>query len=185
MDQLVEVKPTELRFTVAAGVQSTVTLRLRSLVADALLFKFKTTAPLRYAVQPNASVIAPGASADITVVLKLFKVLPPEMGTWRDKFMLQIARVDPATSALSVEEGMGGAERGRQGGAGEEGPPAVSPAWACRPPRLMGWSRRGRRRTTLAPRVPAAWPRRPVRPRHWAARPPGRARRIRQTGTCW
>lgn len=104
MDQLVEVKPTELRFTVAAGVQSTVTLRLRSLVADALLFKFKTTAPLRYAVQPNASVIAPGASADITVVLKLFKVLPPEMGTWRDKFMLQIARVDPATSALSVEE---------------------------------------------------------------------------------
>lgn len=105
MDQLVEVKPTELRFTVAPGVQSTATLRLRSLVSDALLFKFKTTAPLRYAVQPNASVIPPGATADITVVLKLFKALPPEMATWRDKFMLQIARVDPDSAAsLSVEE---------------------------------------------------------------------------------
>ncbi|GAB0497293.1 hypothetical protein MMPV_008624 [Pyropia vietnamensis] len=105
MDQLVEVKPTELRFTVAPGVQSTVTLRLRSLVSDALLFKFKTTAPLRYAVQPNASVILPGATVHITVVLKLFNALPPEMTTWRDKFMLQIALVSPQSAAnLSTEQ---------------------------------------------------------------------------------
>eukprot|EP00168_Porphyra_purpurea_P008988 TRINITY_DN2177_c0_g1_i3.p2 TRINITY_DN2177_c0_g1~~TRINITY_DN2177_c0_g1_i3.p2 ORF type:complete len:398 (-),score=166.66 TRINITY_DN2177_c0_g1_i3:9-1202(-) len=104
MDKLVDVKPSELRFTVTAGVQSTVTLRLRSLVTDALLFKFKTTAPLRYAVQPNASVIAPGATTDIAVVLKTFKALPPDMANWRDKFMLQIAPVDPALASLSVED---------------------------------------------------------------------------------
>jgi len=104
MDKLVDVKPSELRFTVTAGVQSTVTLRLRSLVPDALLFKFKTTAPLRYAVQPNASVIAPGTTADIAVVLKTFKSLPPDMTNWRDKFMLQIARVDAAHASLSDED---------------------------------------------------------------------------------
>jgi len=104
MDKLVDIKPSELRFTVTAGVQSTVTLRLRSVVTDALLFKFKTTAPLRYAVQPNASVIAPGTTADIVVVLKTFKSLPPDMTNWRDKFMLQIARVDAVHASLSDED---------------------------------------------------------------------------------
>lgn len=79
---------------------------------EPLAFKVKTTAPKLYCVRPNASVIAPGESAKVSIILQGFTQPLPKDYKCKDKFLIvsvpspglvDSAKVSESWSTLEAE----------------------------------------------------------------------------------
>lgn len=63
-------------------------LTLSNPTSQPLAFKVKTTAPKIYCVRPNASILEPGASVKVSIILQGFSQPLPEDYKCKDKFLL-------------------------------------------------------------------------------------------------
>lgn len=70
------------------------TLRLSNQGEEEMAFKVKTTAPRRYCVRPNASVIKPGTTVDVNIMMLPQKEQPQDLQNCKDKFLIQYLNLD-------------------------------------------------------------------------------------------
>ena len=96
-----------LSFTLNANDASQASLTIKNKdVNTHVMFKVKTTRPLRYLVRPNQGVIGPLQSATVMVILQskdcgeLLNMAVNERQLSNDKFLVQSATVDEAFSTL-------------------------------------------------------------------------------------
>lgn len=81
---------------------STQVLTLKNTSQGRQAFKVKTTAPKLYFVRPNTSIINPGETAEVAVIIQPFKEDPPADYQCNDKFLVMstaIANNNPITTA--------------------------------------------------------------------------------------
>lgn len=83
-----EVSPSVLEFTGSFTKQTTEYLTLSNPTNTPLAFKVKTTAPKLYCVRPNASIVKPGDSVQISIILQGFSQPLPADYKCKDKFLL-------------------------------------------------------------------------------------------------
>ncbi|KAG2733255.1 hypothetical protein G9P44_004245 [Scheffersomyces stipitis] len=83
-----EISPSALEFKGSFTKQSTQYLTLTNTTNSPLAFKVKTTAPKLYCVRPNASVIDPGRSAQISIILQGFSSPLQKDYKCKDKFLI-------------------------------------------------------------------------------------------------
>ncbi|KAK6458141.1 uncharacterized protein RJT20DRAFT_29103 [Scheffersomyces xylosifermentans] len=83
-----EVSPATLEFKGSFTKQSTQFLSLTNTTNGPLAFKVKTTAPKLYCVRPNASIIQPGGTAQISIILQGFSQPLAKDYKCKDKFLL-------------------------------------------------------------------------------------------------
>ncbi|EDK46678.1 hypothetical protein LELG_04859, partial [Lodderomyces elongisporus NRRL YB-4239] len=84
--------------------QITEYLTLSNPTNQPLAFKVKTTAPKLYCVRPNASVIEPGQSLQISIILQGFSQPLPSDYKCKDKFLLVSVPASPQTDASKIGE---------------------------------------------------------------------------------
>ncbi|GJQ12021.1 hypothetical protein GpartN1_g3812.t1 [Galdieria partita] len=94
MEKILQVAPTELSFHLELNKPLVQTLKLKNISEETLAFKVKTTQPKRYFVKPNAAIIGAGKEIQVSIVLQPLQELPPDTNTCRDKFLLQVIKVD-------------------------------------------------------------------------------------------
>ncbi|XP_020599184.1 vesicle-associated protein 2-1 [Phalaenopsis equestris] len=92
---LISVHPEELTFEVKLDEPAYCNLKVVNNTEHHVAFKVKTTAPKKYFVRPNASVVQPWDSCTITVTLQAQKQYPPDMQCM-DKFLIQSTKVPPS-----------------------------------------------------------------------------------------
>ncbi|XP_048422725.1 vesicle-associated protein 1-3 [Pyrus x bretschneideri] len=85
---LLSIQPLELKFPFEVKKQSSCSLQLTNKTTNYVAFKVKTTNPKKYCVRPNAGVVLPGTTCDVTVTMQAQKEAPPDMQC-KDKFLLQ------------------------------------------------------------------------------------------------
>ncbi|KAM1814387.1 hypothetical protein ACFX11_028058 [Malus domestica] len=85
---LLSIQPLELKFPFEVKKHSSCSLQLTNKTANYVAFKVKTTNPKKYCVRPNAGVVLPGTTCDVTVTMQAQKEAPPDMQC-KDKFLLQ------------------------------------------------------------------------------------------------
>ncbi|KAL6130699.1 hypothetical protein ACLB2K_069078 [Fragaria x ananassa] len=85
---LLGIQPTELKFPFELKKQSSCSLQLTNKTDKHVAFKVKTTNLKKYCVRPNAGVVLPGSTCDVTVTMQAQKEAPPDMQC-KDKFLLQ------------------------------------------------------------------------------------------------
>ncbi|KAH0980509.1 hypothetical protein GBA52_007686 [Prunus armeniaca] len=85
---LLSIQPTELKFPFEVKKQSSCSLQLTNKTDKYVAFKVKTTNPKKYCVRPNAGIVLPGTTCDVTVTMQAQKEAPPDMQC-KDKFLLQ------------------------------------------------------------------------------------------------
>mmetsp|Transcript_4194 Transcript_4194/g.4145 ORF Transcript_4194/g.4145 Transcript_4194/m.4145 type:complete len:323 (+) Transcript_4194:451-1419(+) len=83
-----EVSPSALEFKGSFTKPTSEYLSLTNTSNTPLAFKVKTTAPKLYCVRPNASIIEPGNSIKISIILQGFSQPLPEDYKCKDKFLL-------------------------------------------------------------------------------------------------
>ncbi|KAM4085549.1 hypothetical protein ACJW30_10G036100 [Castanea mollissima] len=93
-NQLVSIKPDELKFTFELEKQSYCDLKVENNTENHVAFKVKTTSPKKYFVRPNTGVVDPWDSCTIRVTLQAQREYPPDMQC-KDKFLLQSTIVPP------------------------------------------------------------------------------------------
>ncbi|XP_050387130.1 vesicle-associated protein 1-3-like [Argentina anserina] len=95
---LLSIQPTELKFPFELKKQSSCSLQLTNKTDNYVAFKVKTTNPKKYCVRPNAGIVLPGSTCDVTVTMQAQKEAPPDMQC-KDKFLLQsVAAPDGSTT---------------------------------------------------------------------------------------
>ncbi|XP_048141580.1 vesicle-associated protein 1-3-like isoform X2 [Rhodamnia argentea] len=85
---LLDIHPTELKFTFELRRQSSCSMQLSNKTDECVAFKVKTTNPKKYCVRPNSGVVPPGVTCNFTVTMQAPKEAPPDMQC-RDKFLIQ------------------------------------------------------------------------------------------------
>ncbi|PQQ12352.1 vesicle-associated protein 1-3 [Prunus yedoensis var. nudiflora] len=85
---LLSIQPTELKFPFEVKKQSSCSLQLTNKTDKYVAFKVKTTNPKKYCVRPNAGIVLPGTTCDVTVTMQAQKDAPQDMQC-KDKFLLQ------------------------------------------------------------------------------------------------
>ncbi|KAJ8573328.1 hypothetical protein K7X08_009839 [Anisodus acutangulus] len=86
--EFINIYPTELKFPFELRKQSTCSMQLSNKTDQYISFKVKTTNPKKYCVRPNAGVVLPGSSCNVTVTMQAQKEAPPDMQC-KDKFLIQ------------------------------------------------------------------------------------------------
>ncbi|KDP28788.1 hypothetical protein JCGZ_14559 [Jatropha curcas] len=95
---LLSIQPSELKFPFELKKQSSCSLQLTNKTDKYVAFKVKTTNPKKYCVRPNAGVILPRSTCNVTVTMQAQKEAPLDMQC-KDKFLLQsVAAFDGATT---------------------------------------------------------------------------------------
>lgn len=92
--QMISIHPEELTFGLELEKPSYCNLKVINNTEHHVAFKVKTTAPKKYFVRPNISVVQPWDSCTIVVTLQPQKEYPPDMQC-KDKFLIQSAKVPP------------------------------------------------------------------------------------------
>jgi len=87
----------EIRFDLLVGQTLEKSLFLKNNSDYAVAFKVKTTAPKRYCVRPNSSVIKAHESMQVRIVMQPLKELPPPGQPFKDKFLVQACQTTAAT----------------------------------------------------------------------------------------
>ncbi|KAF3795260.1 Vesicle-associated protein 1-3 [Nymphaea thermarum] len=85
---LLDIQPSELKFTFESKKQSSCSLHLANKTGDYVAFKVKTTNPKKYCVRPNTGVVAPRSACDVTVTMQAQSEAPPDMRC-KDRFLIQ------------------------------------------------------------------------------------------------
>ncbi|CAN6477059.1 unnamed protein product [Victoria cruziana] len=85
---LLDIRPSELKFTFELKKQSSCSLHLVNRTGDYVAFKVKTTNPKKYCVRPNTGVVAPRSACDVTVTMQAQSEAPPDMRC-KDRFLVQ------------------------------------------------------------------------------------------------
>jgi len=83
-----------MRSTVELHKQLWCMLRLSNQGNEDLAFKVKTTAPRRYCVRPNASVIKPGTTMEVNIMMLPQKEQPQDLQNCKDKFLIQYLNLE-------------------------------------------------------------------------------------------
>ncbi|XP_064961603.1 vesicle-associated protein 1-3-like isoform X2 [Musa acuminata AAA Group] len=101
---LLDIQPSELRFAFELKKQSLCSFQLTNKTDQCVAFKVKTTNPKKYCVRPNAGIISPKSSCDVTVTMQAQKEAPHDMQC-KDKFLLQsvITEHGVATTDITAE----------------------------------------------------------------------------------
>ena len=90
------------RASVVVGKQLERSLVLTNTSDKSVAFKVKTTAPKRYCVRPNSSVIKPQESIEVRILMQPLKELPPADQPFKDKFLVQSCLTDAETDDAKV-----------------------------------------------------------------------------------
>ncbi|KAF8020443.1 hypothetical protein BT93_G0991 [Corymbia citriodora subsp. variegata] len=85
---LLDIHPTELKFTFELRRQASCSVQLSNKTDKFVAFKVKTTNPKKYCVRPNSGVVLPRATCGFTVTMQAPKEAPHDMQC-RDKFLIQ------------------------------------------------------------------------------------------------
>ncbi|KAF3649881.1 Vesicle-associated protein 1-4 [Capsicum annuum] len=99
--EFINIYPTELKFPFELRKQSSYSLQLSNKTDQYIAFKVKTTNPKKYCVRPNAGVVLPGSSCNVTVTMQAQKEAPPDMQC-KDKFLIQSAIAPNGTTNKDV-----------------------------------------------------------------------------------
>ncbi|KAL3348860.1 hypothetical protein AABB24_022158 [Solanum stoloniferum] len=99
--EFINIYPTELKFPFELRKQSACSMQLSNKTDQYIAFKVKTTNPKKYCVRPNAGVVLPGSSCNVTVTMQAQKEAPPDMQC-KDKFLIQSAIAPTGTTNKDV-----------------------------------------------------------------------------------
>ncbi|EXC03122.1 Vesicle-associated protein 2-2 [Morus notabilis] len=103
--ELLEIQPSELKFTFELKKQSSCSIQLGNKSAHYVAFKVKTTSPKKYCVRPNIGIIKPNATCDFTVTMQAQRVAPTDLHC-KDKFLIQSAVVPNGTTEEDITSAM-------------------------------------------------------------------------------
>ncbi|KAL9687083.1 hypothetical protein QQ045_031479 [Rhodiola kirilowii] len=109
---LLDVHPSELRFNFEVRRQSSCAMQLSNKTDKFVAFKVKTTSPKKYCVRPNAGIVMPRSSCNITVTMQGQKEAPPGMQC-KDKFLLQTVLAPEGATAKDIASEMFNKEEGK------------------------------------------------------------------------
>ncbi|KAL6289988.1 hypothetical protein ACE6H2_007498 [Prunus campanulata] len=109
---LLSIQPTELKFPFEVKKQSSCSLQLTNKTDKYVAFKVKTTNPKKYCVRPNAGIVLPGTTCDVTVTMQAQKDAPPDMQC-KDKFLLQSVVAPDGVTAKDITPEMFNKEDGK------------------------------------------------------------------------
>uniref|UniRef100_A0A7N0TD43 MSP domain-containing protein n=1 Tax=Kalanchoe fedtschenkoi TaxID=63787 RepID=A0A7N0TD43_KALFE len=109
---LLNIHPSELKFPFEEKKQSTCCMQLMNKTDQYVAFKVKTTNPKKYCVRPNAGIVMPGSTCNVTVTMQAQKEAPPDMQC-KDKFLLQSVVAPSGTAAKDVTSEMFNKEEGK------------------------------------------------------------------------
>ncbi|XP_062175453.1 vesicle-associated protein 1-3 [Alnus glutinosa] len=95
---LLNIQPTELKVQFELKRQSSSSMQLTNKTDKYVAFKVKTTNPKKYCVRPNAGIVLPRTTCNVTVTMQAPKEVPPDLQC-KDKFLLQsVVAPDGATT---------------------------------------------------------------------------------------
>ncbi|XP_059449737.1 vesicle-associated protein 1-3-like [Corylus avellana] len=95
---LLNIQPTELKVLFEVKRQSSCSIQLTNKTDKYVAFKVKTTNPKKYCVRPNAGIVLPRTTCNVTVTMQAPKEVPPDLQC-KDKFLLQsVVAPDGATT---------------------------------------------------------------------------------------
>ncbi|KAM6584035.1 hypothetical protein CsatB_011037 [Cannabis sativa] len=109
---LLNVHPSELRFPLELKKQSSCSMQLINKTDKHVAFKVKTTNPKKYCVRPNAGIVLPGDSCNVTVTMQAQKEAPLDMQC-KDKFLLQSVYAPEAATAKDITSELFNKENGK------------------------------------------------------------------------
>ncbi|XP_062091592.1 vesicle-associated protein 1-3 [Humulus lupulus] len=109
---LLNVQPSELKFHFELKKQSSCSMQLTNKTDKHVAFKVKTTNPKKYCVRPNAGIVLPGGSCNVTVTMQAQKEAPLDMQC-KDKFLLQSVSAPEASAAKDITSEMFNKENGK------------------------------------------------------------------------
>ncbi|KAF4384702.1 hypothetical protein F8388_004009 [Cannabis sativa] len=109
---LLNVHPSELRFPFELKKQSSCSMQLINKTDKHVAFKVKTTNPKKYCVRPNAGIVLPGDSCNVTVTMQAQKEAPLDMQC-KDKFLLQSVYAPEAATAKDITSELFNKENGK------------------------------------------------------------------------
>ncbi|GAB4844338.1 hypothetical protein Ancab_037702 [Ancistrocladus abbreviatus] len=107
-----KIQPSELKFPLESRKQSSCSLHLTNKMDQYVAFKVKTTNPKKYCVRPNAGVILPGTTCDVTVTMQAQKEAPYDMQCY-DKFLVQSVVVPDGVTTKDLTPNMFNKEEGK------------------------------------------------------------------------
>ncbi|XP_059632665.1 vesicle-associated protein 2-2-like [Cornus florida] len=110
--KLLEIEPSELKFTFESKKQSSCAIHLANISDQYVAFKVKTTSPKKYCVRPNIGIVKPKSTCDFTVTMQAQHSAPSDMQC-KDKFLIQGTIVPFGTSEEDVTTGMFTKESGK------------------------------------------------------------------------
>lgn len=93
-----------LTFSGTFSKQITEHLQLTNTSSGPLAFKVKTTAPKLYCVRPNASIVKPGETVAIAIILQAFAQKLPTDYKCKDKFLVVLVPCPTSLDAANVPE---------------------------------------------------------------------------------
>ncbi|CAN0842223.1 Vesicle-associated protein 1-2 [Linum grandiflorum] len=109
--ELLSIEPLELKFPFELKKQISSSLQLSNKTDSYVAFKVKTTNPKKYCVRPNAGVVMPRSTCDITVTMQAQKEAPPDMQC-KDKFLLQSVKAPDGSTVKDITAEMFNKEAG-------------------------------------------------------------------------
>lgn len=98
---LVDIHPSELKFTFELRKQTACSMLLRNKTDQWVAFKVKTTNPKKYCVRPNTGILLPISACNVTVTMQAQKEAPADMQC-KDKFLVQSVIVPAGTSSKDL-----------------------------------------------------------------------------------
>ncbi|KAF9613980.1 hypothetical protein IFM89_014173 [Coptis chinensis] len=109
---LLSIHPSELKFPFELKKQSSCSLQLTNKTEEYVAFKVKTTNPKKYCVRPNAGIVLPGSTCDVTVTMQAQREAPSDLNC-KDKFLLQSVTVPNGTTTKDISSEMFNKEAGK------------------------------------------------------------------------
>ncbi|KAG9160683.1 hypothetical protein Leryth_017481 [Lithospermum erythrorhizon] len=110
--EFLNIHPTELKFPFEVKKQSSCSIQLTNKTDQHIAFKVKTTNPKKYSVRPNAGVVLPGSTCNVTVTMQAQKEAPSDMQS-KDKFLIQSVVAPNNTTSKEVVQEMFNKEEGK------------------------------------------------------------------------
>ncbi|KAE8038705.1 hypothetical protein FH972_011184 [Carpinus fangiana] len=109
---LLNIQPTELKVLFELKRQSSCSIQLTNKTDKYVAFKVKTTNPKKYCVRPNAGIVLPRTTCNVTVTMQAPKEIPLDLQC-KDKFLLQSVVVPDGATTKDITPEMFNKEDGK------------------------------------------------------------------------